>query len=166
MFCCLIDPELVKAVRIAEMLPYSSVESAVAALGRDLTFAESIWLKYTGHVPDSCLYFCNIIFLFVVFNCVPVPLAVLDGLNIQALKKYKIQPGVHYTAAEVLSCWRSVMKTFITVVGPLQLSSYPLVKVMNWKSGPFVSPFGFHGYCASIPAWTCHDFGCNVQCSL
>lgn len=47
----------------------------------------------------------------------------------KSIQSYKIQPKVNLGLSEVFRCYKSVMRMFILVVGPLQLVSYPSVKV-------------------------------------
>lgn len=111
------------------MLPYATVEEAAVALGRNLTAAESLWFSYSARKSDYFLYCHNILFLFLIFSLVPVPLVLLELARSSGLLRYKIQPKVRLSLSETLSCYRDVMRMFFLVVGPLQLVSFPSVKV-------------------------------------
>ncbi|KAJ6849876.1 putative methylsterol monooxygenase 1-1 [Iris pallida] len=117
------------------MLPYSTIGEAEAALGRGLTGAESIWLRYSAGIPDYLLFCHNILFLFVVFTLVALPLALAELRWPALVDRYKIQPKVRHPPESFLSCYVGVMKIFLFVVGPLQLVSYPSVKLVGIRTG-------------------------------
>lgn len=119
---------------VEEMMEYGSVGAAEAALGRNLTAWELKWYDYTAHVSDYKLYCFNIVFLFIIFNLAPLPSVVLDLLKVKSLEKYRLQPGVHNSREAIWQCYKQVTILFFTVVGPLQLSSYPVVKVLSSSS--------------------------------
>ena len=102
---------------------------AESALNRTLTFAETLWFNYSANKSDYFLYCHNIIFLFVIFSLIPIPLVVVELLRAANVERYKIQPKVRLSFSEMVSCYKTVMKMFFFVVGPLQLVSYPSVKV-------------------------------------
>lgn len=111
------------------MLPYPTAAEAEAALGRAMTPAEALWFRYTAAVPDYHLYCCNILFLFVVFTLAPLPIALLELRAPTAVTPYKLQPRVRLSKAEFIRCYKDVLRVFFLVIGPLQLVSYPAVKV-------------------------------------
>ncbi|RWW23838.1 hypothetical protein GW17_00011896 [Ensete ventricosum] len=111
------------------MLPYATLEDAEAALGRSLTVAEALWFRYSARMPDYLLYCHNVLFLLVIFSLAPLPLTLIELCLPAAVSPYKLQPKVRLPAASFLRCYKDVMRVFIFVVGPLQLSSYPTVKV-------------------------------------
>ncbi|KAH0973888.1 hypothetical protein GBA52_015787 [Prunus armeniaca] len=74
------------------MLPYQTLEEAASALGRNLTFAETLWFNYSASKSDYVLYLHNILFLFVIFSVVPLPLVFAEVLRWAGLDRYKIQP--------------------------------------------------------------------------
>ncbi|KAK1325464.1 Methylsterol monooxygenase 1-1 [Acorus calamus] len=117
------------------MLPYETLTEAEAALGRALTGPETLWFRYSARIPDSILYYHNVFFLLVIFTLVPLPLALIELRRPKLLDKYKIQPKVHVTTSEVLKCYKDVMFTFFCVVGPLQLSSYPIIQYIGIRTG-------------------------------
>jgi 4,4-dimethyl-9beta,19-cyclopropylsterol-4alpha-methyl oxidase len=94
-----------------------------------MTAPEALWLRLTATVPDYYLYCLNILFLLVVFTLAPLPVALLELRAPRAVQPYKLQPRVRLTRAEFLRCYRDVMRIFFLVIGPLQLLSYPAVKV-------------------------------------
>ncbi|XP_054810183.1 methylsterol monooxygenase 1-1-like isoform X2 [Prosopis cineraria] len=117
------------------MLSYHSLSEAQAALGRNLTFAESLWFNYSATKSDYFLYCHNILFLFLIFSVVPVPLILLEVKRLGGLDKYKIQPKVRLSFQEMFKCYKEVMRLFFLVVGPLQLVSYPATKMIGIRSG-------------------------------
>lgn len=110
-------------------MTYETVEEAAAALGRNLSAAEALWFSYSARKSDYFLYCHNILFLFLTFSVVPVPLVLLELARSSGLLRYKIQPKVRLSLSETLSCYRDVMRMFFLVVGPLQLVSFPSIKV-------------------------------------
>jgi 4,4-dimethyl-9beta,19-cyclopropylsterol-4alpha-methyl oxidase len=117
------------------MLPYATLSDAGAALGRNLTWAETIWFDYSATKSDYFLYCHNILFLFFIFSLVPVPLIFADLLRSGNIDKYKIQPKVKLSSSEMFKCYRDVMVMFFLVVGPLQLVSYPSFKMIGIRTG-------------------------------
>lgn len=111
------------------MLPYATVEEAESAVGRALTLAETLWFRYSAAKSDYFLYCHNILFLFLVFNLVPIPLVFAELTRSLGLEQHKIQPKVRLSLAEMWKCYKDVNRMFFLVVGPLQLVSYPSVKV-------------------------------------
>jgi len=111
------------------MLPFKTIEEAEAALNRTLTFAETLWLNYSADKSDCYLYYHNILFLFLIFSLIPLPVVVVDLLSAANFERFKIQPKVKLSFSEMRDCYKAVMKTFFLVVGPLQLVSYPSTKV-------------------------------------
>ncbi|KAG5028417.1 hypothetical protein JHK87_011931 [Glycine soja] len=115
------------------MLPYASIPEAAAALGRNLTFAETLWFNYSAAKSDYFLYCHNILFLFLflVFSLVPLPLVFLEFKRFSFVSSHKIQPKVHLSLAETFKCYKDIMHMFFLVVGPFQLISYPSIQV-DW----------------------------------
>lgn len=111
------------------MLPFATVEEAAASLGRNLTFAETFWFNYSADKSDYLLYCHNIIFLFLVFSLVPLPVVFMELMRAAGFDSYKIQPKVRLSSTEMFRCYKDVMRMFFFVVGPLQLSSYPSIQV-------------------------------------
>ncbi|KAJ7524036.1 hypothetical protein O6H91_18G074100 [Diphasiastrum complanatum] len=116
------------------MMQFRILEDAQAAVGRPLSPLETIWLNHTSNVTDFQLYCYNIVFLFIVFTLIPLPSVMLDVLRVRAFDKYKLQPGVHTPGSIAFQCYKDVMLTFIVVVGPLQISSYPVFKMLGFRS--------------------------------
>ncbi|XP_050229977.1 methylsterol monooxygenase 1-1-like [Mercurialis annua] len=114
------------------MLPYTTVEEAAAALGRNLTSAETIWFNYSANKSDYCLFCHNILFLFLIFSVVPLPVVFIELMRFY---NHKIQQKVKLSPSEMLKCYKDVMKMFIFVVGPLQLVSYPSIKMIGIRTG-------------------------------
>lgn len=117
--------------KLPTMLPYNTIGHAEVAMNRTLTFAETIWYNYSANKSDYYLYCHNIIFLFLVSSFIPLPLVVIELLGLPNIKRYKIQPNVRLSFAEMMSCYKTVMQTFFFAVGPLQLASYPFIKVFH-----------------------------------
>ncbi|URD80613.1 Fatty acid hydroxylase superfamily [Musa troglodytarum] len=111
------------------MLPFASISEAEAALGRNLTAAETVWFRYSAGMHDFWLYAHNIVFLLLVYTLAPLPVALVELRRPRAIHRYKLQPKIHVPVADVLRCYRNVVKTFVFAVGPLQLFSFPISKV-------------------------------------
>lgn len=110
------------------MLPYQTLQEAELALGRNLTYLESLWFHYSSQKSDYFLFCHNILFLFLVFSLVPLPLVFMELKSSKSIEKFKLQPKVKIPEPDMLKCYKDVMKMFFLVVGPLQLLSYPTVK--------------------------------------
>lgn len=121
------------------MIPYATVEEASTALGRNLTRLETVWFDYSAEKSDYYLYCHNILFLFLIFSFVPLPLVIVESARSASgwFDRYKIQPKVSYSLSDMFRCYRDVMKMFILVVGPLQLVSYPSIQVSFSQSIDF-----------------------------
>ncbi|XP_054823744.1 methylsterol monooxygenase 1-1-like [Prosopis cineraria] len=117
------------------MLPYHSLQEAEAALRRNLTLSETLWFNYSARKSDYFLYCHNILFLFLIFSVVPLPLFFLEIKRLAGFDKYKIQPKVRLSLDEMLRCYKDVMRMFLLVVGPLQLVSYPSIKMIRIRTG-------------------------------
>lgn len=113
------------------MIPYQSLHDAEISLGRNLTFAETLWFNYSATKSDYFLFCHNILFLFLIFSLVPLPLVFLEIKRLYPFDEYKIQPKVRLSLHEMLNCYKDVLKMFFLVVGPLQLISYPSIKVIT-----------------------------------
>ncbi|KAJ9173476.1 hypothetical protein P3X46_016600 [Hevea brasiliensis] len=116
------------------MLPYRSLDEAAATLGRNLTFAETLWFNYSANKSDYYLYCHNILFLFLIFSIVPLPLVFVELMRSAGFDKYKIQPKVKLSFPEMFKCYKDVMRMFFLVVGPLQLVSYPSIKMIRIRT--------------------------------
>ncbi|XP_002509623.2 methylsterol monooxygenase 1-1 [Ricinus communis] len=116
------------------MLTYTTLDEAAAALGRNLTFSETLWLNYSANKSDYYLYCHNILFLFLIFSIVPLPVVLIELMRLAGFDKYKIQPKVKLSWSEMLKCYKDVMKMFFFIVGPLQLVSYPSIKMIGIRT--------------------------------
>ncbi|KAI3792561.1 hypothetical protein L2E82_06444 [Cichorium intybus] len=116
------------------MLPYASIQDAEAAIGRSLTAAETFWFNYSATKSDYFLYCHNILFLFLVFTVVPLFYVFIELLFSKYVIAYKIQPKVKVSFADNLNCYFDVMRMFLLVVGPLQLVSYPSIKMIGIRT--------------------------------
>ncbi|OVA07678.1 Fatty acid hydroxylase [Macleaya cordata] len=117
------------------MLPFQTLQEAELALGRELTYAETLWFNYSANKSDYFLFCHNILFLFCIFSLVPLPLVLMELKRSKSIDKYKIQPKVKIPSQGMLKCYKDVMRTFILVVGPLQLVSYPSIKMIGVRTG-------------------------------
>ncbi|KAL2902181.1 Methylsterol monooxygenase 1-1 [Bienertia sinuspersici] len=117
------------------MLPYQTIGDAEIALNRTLTFAETLWFNYSANKSDYFLYCHNILFLFLIFSLVPIPLVVAELFRASNVERYKIQPKVRLSFSEMISCYKTVMKMFFFAVGPLQLVSYPSIQFIGIRTG-------------------------------
>ncbi|XP_071707519.1 methylsterol monooxygenase 1-1 [Rutidosis leptorrhynchoides] len=116
------------------MLPYATIHDAEAAINRSLTTAETLWFNYSANKSDYFLYCHNILFLFLVFTLVPLFYVFIELLFSNYIIDYKIQPKVNNSFADNISCYLDVMRMFILVVGPLQLVSYPSIKMIGIRT--------------------------------
>ncbi|GAB4856996.1 Methylsterol monooxygenase 1-1 [Ancistrocladus abbreviatus] len=117
------------------MLPYKTISDAEAALNRTLTFAETLWFNYSANKSDYFLYSHNILFLFLIFSLAPLPVVLFDLVRSSNFDRFKIQPKVKLSPSEMFACYKTVMKLFFLVVGPLQLVSYPSIKFIGIGTG-------------------------------
>ncbi|XP_078445581.1 very-long-chain aldehyde decarbonylase GL1-10-like isoform X2 [Wolffia australiana] len=140
------------------MLPYTSQAAAEAALGRALTAAESLWFRYSANVPDWLLYCHNILFLFLVFTLVPLPLAMIELKFPHFLLRYKIQPKSHLPIADFRRCYVEVLKVFFLAVGPLQLLSFPMIKLVGIRTGLPLPSLG-EIFCQLLVYFLVEDYG-------
>lgn len=111
------------------MLPFRSMEDAEIYLGRNLSFAERIWFQYSAEKSDYILYCHNMLFLFIFYTLSPIPFLLLELLRSNKIDKFKIQPNFKNTFSDMMHCYHKCLLTFIYAVGPLQLLSYPVIKV-------------------------------------
>ncbi|AEE84653.1 unnamed protein product [Arabidopsis thaliana] len=119
------------------MIPYATIEEASIALSRNLTWLETLWFDYSATKSDYYLYCHNILFLFLIFSLVPLPLVFIESSQSTSdlFNRYKIQPKVKNSFSSMFKCYKDVMKMFILVVGPLQLVSYPSIQMIEIRSG-------------------------------
>ncbi|KAL9246785.1 hypothetical protein vseg_020278 [Gypsophila vaccaria] len=117
------------------MLPYKSIIDAETAINRSLTYPETLWFNYSANKSDYFLYCHNILFLFVIFSFIPLPLVFAEIVSWSNIDRYKIQPKVKLSFGEMVACYKIVMKMFFLIVGPLQLVSYPSVKLIGIRTG-------------------------------
>ncbi|KAK3036022.1 hypothetical protein RJ639_030723 [Escallonia herrerae] len=117
------------------MLPYETLQEAEFSLGRNLTFAETLWFKYSARKSDYFLYCHNTIFLFIFYTLLPLPYMVAELLRSKKIDKFKIQPKMKNSLSDMLTCYRKVIQTFVLAVGPLQLFSYPVIERIGIRTG-------------------------------
>ncbi|KAK9147556.1 hypothetical protein Scep_006313 [Stephania cephalantha] len=140
------------------MLPYQSLQEAEQALGRHLTYAETLWFNYSANMSDYFLYCHTILFLFLVFSLVPLPLVFMELKRPKIVEKYKIQPKVRIPRSLMFKCYRDVMRMFFLVVGPLQLISYPSVKWVGIRTSLSL-PSGWEMFVQLAVYFIVEDFG-------
>ncbi|KAI7994561.1 Methylsterol monooxygenase 1-1 [Camellia lanceoleosa] len=116
------------------MLPYKTIGDASAAIGRPLTAAETLWFNYSATKSDYFLYCHNILFLFLVFTLFPLSYILLELFFNKKTHKFKIQPKVNLSFSQTLRCYFDVMRMFFLVVGPLQLLSFPSIKMIGIRT--------------------------------
>ncbi|KAH7662869.1 Methylsterol monooxygenase protein [Dioscorea alata] len=116
------------------MLPYETMSEAAAALGRNLTADETLWFHYTATVPDYYIYYLTIVFLFIVFSLVPLPLIFVELCFPSIISGFKLQPKTHLPFSSVLRCYFSIVRVLILHVGPLQFFSYPAIKLVGIRA--------------------------------
>lgn len=113
------------------MLPYHTLEEAQVALGRGLTLAETLWFKYSANKPDFVLHFHNTLFLCLFYSIAPIPFLLMELGGYEKLNIHKIQPSVKRSFKEMFKCYKHVIVTFAIAVSPLQIISYPTIKVLS-----------------------------------
>ncbi|KAL7233505.1 hypothetical protein ACSBR1_017178 [Camellia fascicularis] len=117
------------------MLPFQSIQEAESSLGRNLTFAENLWFKYSANKSDYFLYCHNTIFLLVFYTLLPLPYMIAELLRSNKVERFKIQPKVNNSFKDMFNCYKNVMTIFILVVGPLQLFSFPVIQSIGIRTG-------------------------------
>lgn len=109
------------------MIPYTTVQDASVALGRNLTWFETVWFDYSATKSNFYVYCHTILLLFLVFSLAPLPLVFVELTG--RFDRFKIQPKVKYSLSDMFRCYKDVMQLFFIVVGTLQLVSYPSLQV-------------------------------------
>ncbi|KAH7662868.1 Methylsterol monooxygenase protein [Dioscorea alata] len=117
------------------MLPYETMSEAAAALGRNLTAGETLWFHYTAAMPDYYIYYLTIVILFVVFSLVPLPFIVVELCFPSIISSFKLQPKTYLPFSSILHCYFSILRILILHVGPIQLFSYPVIKLIGIRTG-------------------------------
>ncbi|KAL4602600.1 hypothetical protein ACB092_10G064600 [Castanea dentata] len=118
------------------MLPYKTIQEASAVLGRNLSTAETIWFNYSANKSDYFLYCHSIVYLFVVFSLIPLPLVFIELARLAGFDRYKIQPKVRLSWPEMFRCYKVVVcNNFLPIIVPLQLASYPSIKMIGIRTG-------------------------------
>ncbi|CAH8275682.1 unnamed protein product [Arabidopsis lyrata] len=115
------------------MIPYPTVEEASLALGRNLTWFETVWFDYSATKSNFYVYCHTILLLFLVFSLAPFPLVVVELTG--WFDQFKIQKKVKYSLSDMFRCYKQVMKLFLLVVGTLQIVSYPSIQMIGIRSG-------------------------------
>ncbi|XP_031498354.1 very-long-chain aldehyde decarbonylase GL1-10-like [Nymphaea colorata] len=111
------------------MLPFRNLEGAAASLGRPLAPAETLWFRYSVTMPDFHIYAHSFFLLLCLFSLCPLPLVLMEAMGVSVLRRFKKQPNVRVPFSRVVQCYRDVVAVLLLVVAPLQLTSYPLLKV-------------------------------------
>ncbi|XP_073308978.1 methylsterol monooxygenase 1-1-like [Primulina huaijiensis] len=116
------------------MLPFQTLQEAEVSLGRNLTFAETLWFKYSHQKSDNFLYCHNTIFLFVFYTLLPLPYVIVELVRSEKIDRFKIQPKVKNSLSNMLDCYGKVLRTFVLAVGPLQFFSFPVIEWIGIKT--------------------------------
>ncbi|XP_037438459.1 very-long-chain aldehyde decarbonylase GL1-10-like [Triticum dicoccoides] len=118
------------------MLPYTTASDAEAALRRTLTRAEAAWFRYTAAKPDYYLYYHTVAVLLAVYTLLPLMLALLElGAPAVALR-FKLQPrGARLSPSGFLRCYTDTARFLLPLAAPVQLLSYPAVKMLGIRMG-------------------------------
>ncbi|KAL7083309.1 hypothetical protein ACP275_14G153300 [Erythranthe tilingii] len=116
------------------MLPYRTLDEASVSLGRNLSFLETLWFEYSAEKSDYFLYCHNTIFLFIFYTILPLPYVVIELLRSKKIDGFKIQPNTKNSLSDMLDCYRKVVITFVLAVGPLQIFSYPVIKMIGIRT--------------------------------
>lgn len=109
------------------MIPYPTVRDASVALGRNLTWFETVWFDYSATKSDFHVYCHTILVLFLVFSLAPLPFVFVELTG--WFERFKIQPKMKYSLSDMFRCYKDVMKLFLLVVGTLQFVTYPSIQV-------------------------------------
>ncbi|CAN0908636.1 Methylsterol monooxygenase 1-2 [Linum grandiflorum] len=115
------------------MLPYNSIQEAAGHLSRNLTYIETIWFNYSSDKSDFFLYNHSIILVFLVFSFGFI--SVVFFQRFASLDKYKIQPNVCLSTAEIFNCYKSGTLAYLFVILPLELAAYPVIKMVGIRTG-------------------------------
>jgi 4,4-dimethyl-9beta,19-cyclopropylsterol-4alpha-methyl oxidase len=116
------------------MLPFESLQEAESSLGRNLTHAETMWYKYSAHKSDYFLYCHNTIFLCIFYTLLPLPYVLLELMRSQKINRFKIQPKINNSSADMFDCYKKCMLIFVFAVGPLQVFSYPIIQFIGIRT--------------------------------
>ncbi|XP_054780444.1 methylsterol monooxygenase 1-1-like [Prosopis cineraria] len=116
------------------MLPYVTMEEAEEAMGRGLSYAERVWFRYSANKSDFVLHCHNIVFLCFFYSAASLPYVFIELCNNKSIVKCKVQPRVRNTFWQMFKCYKNVMHTFILAVGPLQILSFPTVKLLGIRT--------------------------------
>lgn len=108
------------------VVAFERVEEAKVCLGRELGFAEELWLEYSSTKSDYILYCHNTLFLLSFYTLLPLPYIIIQLCNI---RRFKIQPNMQISFSDILDCYYKVFFTFLLALAPLQIFSYPLIQV-------------------------------------
>uniref|UniRef100_A0A7N0T843 Fatty acid hydroxylase domain-containing protein n=1 Tax=Kalanchoe fedtschenkoi TaxID=63787 RepID=A0A7N0T843_KALFE len=117
------------------MLPYRTIHEAERALGRILTYTETLWFNYSANKSNFFIYCHTILLLFLIFSLAPLPFVVVELMRLRSLEKFKIQPVVRLSPGDMCKCYKDVMLLFCYVVGPLQILSYPSIQMVGIRMG-------------------------------
>ncbi|XP_050237350.1 methylsterol monooxygenase 1-1-like [Mercurialis annua] len=110
------------------MLPYESLEEAQLAFGRNLTNGEKLWFKYSANKSDFILHYHNILFVIIFYSLLPLPYVLMELSGSKKMEKYKIQPKFKKSFSDMFNCYSYVIRSFLFVVGPIQVISCPTVQ--------------------------------------
>ncbi|PIN24667.1 C-4 sterol methyl oxidase [Handroanthus impetiginosus] len=117
------------------MLPYETLEDATVSLGRNLTLAEILWFQYSARKSDYILFCHNALFFFILYTIFPLPYMILELMRSEKIDKYKLQPNVKNSLADMLDGYRKFLYIFLPVVLPLQIFSCSTLKNIGIRTG-------------------------------
>ncbi|XP_031127851.1 methylsterol monooxygenase 1-1-like [Ipomoea triloba] len=124
------------------MLPYQTLEEAQISVGRNLTFGETLWFKYSAQKSDYLLYCHNTLFFFIFYTLVPLPWVMIQRLRSHKFDRFKIQPRATHSLSEMIHCYTKVLLTFVYSVCPLQILSYPIIKWIGIRTSLALPSWG------------------------
>lgn len=108
------------------MFPYKTLQEAELVLCRQLTSFEKVWFNYSATKSNYFLYAHTYIFLIFICTVILLPLAFLE---LNGLKKYKLQHKREISYQEIFKCYKQTVLVFVLLSGPLSVISYPVIKV-------------------------------------
>lgn len=112
-----------------------TVLQAQALLGRTLTNAEQGWLYATAGVHEYYLFCSTIVLLTVFYPLACAPYIILEQLRLPFFEQYRLQPSSYNAPEDIWKSLKSVMRTILTTILPLQLLSYPAFKMVGLTAG-------------------------------
>ncbi|XP_071693287.1 methylsterol monooxygenase 1-2-like isoform X2 [Rutidosis leptorrhynchoides] len=116
------------------MLPYTTLQEAETAIGRSLTAAETLWFNYSGNKSDYILYCHNIPLILILSMIVPLFYLIIELIFPNYVASYKVQPNIKISLYQNIKCYVGVLRTYILIVTPILLASYPSIKMIGIRT--------------------------------